>query len=177
MGDRTYVEVYMSKADVEKLTDLDMGYGSKFADLWNDIEEEPHTNTVKLSAYEANCAYYDELHEIAKAGVTFHGNHGEGGNYPAGQFFGHGGKYHQIPTNGEDFTIAVDDNGRISEQELTNVRAFLQAQSFALHGIDKQLPPTPQEVCRVIISRGESGPIPDGLYEMACLALGLPSKD
>ena len=109
MGDRCYLRMKILAAELPKWNKIFSFRRSPQTLLgWVDEPKEiPEGEAVvEVVAHEANYAWDSELKEAAKAGLTFSGWHGSGGEYPAGRFAGVDGKYDEVETS-EDGDVVV----------------------------------------------------------------------
>jgi len=127
MGDRCWIQMTFRKEDQAKFEQI-------LGDCWDDIVEE--NGIITANAYDANYGFYSEREELAKAGLTFDGQHGAGGNYGDGIFACHKGKHAEInaDSNGNSM-IAIDiETGEISKTDLDIFynyrRVYLDAKKY-----------------------------------------------
>ena len=122
MGDRCYVNLCCLKRDKDRLLKVLFPDYNKATD----IEEELPNGIIALGLSECNYALYDEMHEAAKQGINFYGEHTSGGEYPAGCFVSYRKSLHFVDANScNNFpVVTVREDGKINKKELTEVRLY-----------------------------------------------------
>ena len=116
MGDRTFVSVEVLEKDSARFQEI-LGEG---------IEPcEPDQGFVLFEVPEANWGAQDEIHEAAEAGLTFHGFHGEGDNYPMMEFASHAGEFREV-ISAKDVgpVVRVDEDGNPWPSDIDHARAY-----------------------------------------------------
>ena len=106
MGDRCYIEFEFLKKDEKKFREAlaeEIGEGA------DDVLEyvEYRGKVVFASFYEVNYGWCDELHAVAKAGILFHGFHGNGDSYGGQVFAAAAGKLYSIDASYDGFPVGV----------------------------------------------------------------------
>ena len=81
MGDRTAVYITCRKTDAQKVCEIMIGSYAK--DYGPDMETDVGPDAVQMEFSEMNYAACDQIQEMVKAKIVFHGYHCAGGNYGA----------------------------------------------------------------------------------------------
>ncbi len=105
--------------------------------FWN----EDHGDDTEVIAviYEAGYGWYDELKELTKAGLTFYGDHSEGGDYGACTFAGHKGKSQTVLSNRDGCpVVTVPENLQLHEDELNDVKEYWEIYRKAVAYIERE---------------------------------------
>jgi len=102
-------------------------------------EECGDENEIVATIYEASYGWYDELQKLAKAGLTFYGDHSEGGDYGSCTFVGHGRKYQEVSTNRDGCPVVViGEDLQIKPNELDEVKDYWELYRKAEKYIEKE---------------------------------------
>ena len=92
------------------------------------LKEELEATSYEVSEWEANYGYWDQTQNAAKAGCVFYGSHGSGSEYGAGGFVGVGEKFYGVDMGHDGYpTVDVQDDGKLDQKDLENVREYLKA--------------------------------------------------
>ena len=75
MSDTCWLNIEFRKEDLPKFNEV-LEYENEFWDEAQLDEEE-----IRATVYEANYGWYNEIQDLAKAGLTFTVSHGAGGEY------------------------------------------------------------------------------------------------
>lgn len=105
--------------------------------FWN----EDHGDDTEIIAviYEAGYGWYGELNQLTEAGLTFYGDHGEGGDYGCCTFAGHKGKSRTIPSNRDGCpVVALPENLQIYEDELNDAKKYWEIHKKAQEYIERK---------------------------------------
>ena len=107
MGDRTWVDVSTNRPGYRAFCESDR--------FQKPDEETWDGNFVSLQWCEVNYAGWDDLQQLAEAGIIFEGRHGNGGDYRACQFVGWGGKF---------FSMEGEETAMVPAEVLVNEATF-----------------------------------------------------
>ena len=96
--------------------------------LKEELKEALVATSYEVSEWEANYGHWDQTQNAAKAGCVFYGSHGSGSEYGAGGFVGVGEKFYGVDMGHDGYpTVDVQDDGKLDQKELENVREYLKA--------------------------------------------------
>lgn len=109
MGDRCNIQITLRQEDLARFAPhVDAHPDEKW---WDELHDDPGNGVVTVELYDVNYGMSDARLAAAKAGIPFHGNHGEGGEYGACGFVSWRGKHHEVDFDHQGYmTIAVDDD-------------------------------------------------------------------
>lgn len=123
MGDRCHLEMTLRRADLTKFAPFVDAQPDKA--WWDDEDEMDNPDLVTVRIYEANYGLLDERMAAAKAGIPFHGTHGEGGEYGGYAFASIDGEMAEAPLNHSgELTLAVDEDLNPLE-DIEGLRAYV----------------------------------------------------
>lgn len=111
-------------------------------EIWNKVFwNEDHGDDTEVIAviYEAGYGWNKELEELTKAGLTFYGDHSDGGDYSACTFAGHKGKSQTITSDRDGCpVVTVPESLQIPEDELNDVKEYWELYGKAVEYIEKK---------------------------------------
>jgi hypothetical protein len=120
MGDRTWFRLEIRDDEVNK-------FKSKISDfefLDGDIDDSA-TGSIMFEADEMNYGGQDMQDEMKQAGLTFMGEHGDGGGYDAYEFACFFGEFEDIPRTKEmGPVVPINSDGTISEEWLKKTKNY-----------------------------------------------------
>jgi len=125
-----YLNITVRKADVERFwATLGKDPRPYWNTYMNNQEEDEFGNPV-YEATDANYAWYDQLIEAARKGLVFHGSHGCGGSYAAGDFCAVSEKYFEVETvcgDGSRPVVGINEDGGRVEKEIEKAKEYFAA--------------------------------------------------
>lgn len=106
MGDRCYLEIRLHDKDVKRFCEI-VKEGDP--EDWACNIDHADGNSKTYCVDEVNYGWYDELTDVAAAGIIFSGYHGHGGNYGAYNFVstGSSGVLYAGATHDANYIIEV----------------------------------------------------------------------
>lgn len=136
MSDTCCLVIVFRRDELSKFNEVlkDMIRNETFWDEDNGDEKE-----IIATIYEASYGWYKELEQLAEAGLTFYGNHSEGGDYEACVFAGHKKQYLCIPSNRYGYpVVCVGENLQVSPDELSDAKEYWKIYKEAQEYIEEE---------------------------------------
>jgi len=94
---------------------------------------------IVATIYEANYGWQNELQELTEAGLTFHGDHAEGGDYGSCTFASYGGEYQEVPTNRDACpVVAIGEDLQVAPSDLDDIKKYWELNRKAEKYIERQ---------------------------------------
>ena len=124
MSDTCWLRLSLPRKDLAKFNKVlkDKVYNDGF---WDEDHSEENDRNIDAIIYDANYGWSDEILELAKAGLTFSGEHSAGSEYGPMAFACYKGELIDVNTDHEGTpTITVPQRSTIHEGEMSKVNRY-----------------------------------------------------
>jgi len=123
MSDTCWLEMTFRRRDLPKLN-ATLEHRMCDGTFWN--EEDSDEKEIIASIYEADYGWYDEIHALAKAGVTFTASSGPGSNYGPSIYACYKGKLIECNTDINETPVAQVTEKGLNEDALNNCMEYFK---------------------------------------------------